>query len=311
MTPKKTQSLVKKFRTIRIFIILGFIIIPSVGFHNPRLCRFASRNLQRHNTSNDRMLHDNKQHIYNSSQVQQKNTERPTSSKAQNMPKQNSTTNQHKTFAIPYCGHSLVIAGPRHGSTWFVNNVENCSYSQPDGTFGTLHDESELWIPRPHSKVSNISVSQAEQYILHNSSLKLFPWPWRTFKNDSQRLLQHCVRQKIPIVLLERDIRHAFRSMVLAKETNRWNDNNIQNNLTHNTILVERIEQTVAEKIEFGTKDWVTFESQMKQHALSVTKYLDKFKFSYDRVAYDKFLNVADITLPNSHCKIRNCNYVR
>lgn len=313
-TLKQPRSLLRKFTIIRVFIILGFLIlVSSTIYYEPRLQTFLSWNLQGQIAFNGTKLRDNEQVIPNSSHAQQENKSRPFFPQAQNfsIPTTSSANIWTDGTDIPYCGHSLVIAGPRHGSTWLVNNIENCSYSQSDGTFGNLHDKSELWIPRPQNLVSNISVYQAEKYISHNSSLKLFPWPWRAFKNDSERLLQYCVKHKIPIVLLGRDVRQAFRSMVLARETNRWNDNNIRNTLIFNSSLIENVEQTVAEKIKLRTNDWVTFNSQMKQHALSVANYLDKNNFSFDRVAYDSFVKEKEIVLPNSHCKIRNCNYVR
>lgn len=298
-----------------VFAIFGIIILlPSVIYSKVRLSRFAASNLQSHDLFDSKTLRDSNQNMSTLSDTYQSNEPQTGLLEPRTVPKQNvnnMATAGSDTSAIPYCGHSLVVAGPRHGSTWFVNNIENCSYSQADGTFGTLHDESELWLQRPHSMVANLSVSQAEKYISQNSSLKLFPWPWRTFRKDSQRLLQYCVKQKIPVILLERDVHRAFRSMVLAKETNRWNDNNVQSSSSSDSILVERVEQMVAEKIEFRSRDWVTFESQMKHHALSVASYLDKHNLPFDRVAYDMFVKAEHIVLPSSQCKIRNCNHVR
>lgn len=211
---------------------------------------------------------------------------------------------------IPFCGRSLVFTGPRHGSTWFVNNIENCSYSQQDGTFGTLHEHSELWIQGRNSKVANLSLYEAEQYIIHNGSLKLFPWPWSTRAQDSKSLVNHCAKHNVPLILLERDVRHAFRSMIVAITTERWNANKILEKEHPDPFEADRAVLLANKMINSGHRQWKNFESRMTQHAVSVAKFLASNNFPYDRVIYDSFVKSDSIFLPNANCKIRNCNFV-
>lgn len=218
-------------------------------------------------------------------------------------------SSRQKNNSLPYCGHSLVVTGPRHGSTWFVNNIENCSFSHPDGTFGTLHDQSELWIQRPYSKVANLSVERVEHYVAHNVSLKMFPYPWRTRQHDAKRLLLYCIKHNIPVILLQRDVRHAFQSMVIAKKTNRWNDN-AKSSVNSNSNQTRIIVQSVNNMIASAHKEWTQFEKHMNLHHESVSAFLDLHNLPYDRVIYDHIVNKLHVELQNAQCRIRNCNYV-
>lgn len=53
------------------------------------------------------------------------------------------------------CPHVLLFSAIRHGSTWFVDNVERCVYSRDEsgnrtGNFGKLNHYAELWV-KAHS----------------------------------------------------------------------------------------------------------------------------------------------------------------
>lgn len=298
------------FGNLVIFVYV--ILILGMPYYELRWSRWSSPHLHRRNLeiiseANNKTKHEKSVSIakYHSSPwiLPTKLNTLPAAVQRKNI------ASSDNTSSLPYCGHSLVISGPRHGSTWFLNNIENCTYSQPDGTFGTLHDESELWIPRPNSKVLNITISEAEHYIIHNVSLKMFPWPWRTYQNNSRRLLHHCKRHKIPIILLQRDPLQAFRSMIIAEVTNNWNKNTIQN-YQYKEDHTDHFERLIKKHMEGREKDWKKFHFHIKQHVASVHAYLDLHKLPHDLVSYEKLINLKIIYLPNAGCKIQNCNFI-
>lgn len=216
--------------------------------------------------------------------------------------------------SLPACGHVLVFTGPRHGSTWFLNNVENCTYSNSDGTFGKLHDYSELWVPRPFSNVMNMSVADAQDWIVHNVSLKIFPWPWRNRPEDAKQILLHAVKHGIPIVLLERDVYQAYRSIMLALRTKRWDDNARRTGNGVDTALsdkedLNKVDEMVDEMVKSGNRNWIQFKEDMDTHLEAVSEFLMQQHLSYDRVNYDDIVDIPSITLTNAQCVIRNCNF--
>lgn len=216
--------------------------------------------------------------------------------------------------SLPGCGHVLVFTGPRHGSTWFLNNVENCTYTNSDGTFGKLHDYSELWVPRPFSNVMNMSVADAQDWIVHNVSLKIFPWPWRNRPEDAKQILLHAVKHGVPIVLLERDVYQAYRSIMLALRTKRWDDNARRTGNGVDTALsdkedLNKVDEMVDEMVKSGNRNWIQFKEDMDTHLEAVSEFLMQEHLAYDRVNYDDIVDIPSITLTNARCVIRNCNF--
>lgn len=212
---------------------------------------------------------------------------------------------------IPACGHMLVFTGPRHGSTWFVNNIENCSYSQPDGTFGDLFGHSELWVDRKKGFVSDLTVNEAVEWLQSNTSLKMFPVAWNKRQPFASQLVLNAHSERVPIVLLARDVRNAFRSMLVSTETGRWKENAVhsQNPQRHQDDLDE-FDSVVDNLIQNNDPKWRYFKSKMTSHLNAARDFLNRKRIPYDLVTYDEFVDIESVVLPNANCVIRNCNFI-
>lgn len=215
---------------------------------------------------------------------------------------------QHVETSIPLCSRILLFTGPRHGSTWFLNNAERCRYSLGDGTFGALHDESELWVPRDESSVLNISLPAAQQWLLHNTSLKIFPWVWRTRQNDVEKLINFSKNHQIPFVLLRRNVTKAFESIVVAQRTKEWNRNAYAS--------VEEIDDRDHVMTTLSPKEeiqWKQFRKFIETSMDSMANFFRVHRIPIDEFFYDDVVSKPSVSLYHARtpCVIRNCNVLQ
>lgn len=215
------------------------------------------------------------------------------------------------THALPPpCPHVLVFTAPRHGSSWFVNNVENCTYSQPDGTFGTLFGRSELWVHWKWSVVADITAPAAVSWLLSECSIKIFPVAWNKHRAGAEHVVFRAHDARVPIVLLARDVRKAFRSFYISQVTDVWERNinhSVQN--SQRDLRSDRLDAIANQLIDDDAPRWRAFRSKMTAHLNNTQHFLDEHAIPYDRVVYDDIVDLPSVTLPNAKCVIRNCNF--
>lgn len=144
--------------------------------------------------------------------------------------------------------------------------------------------------------------------------MKIFPWPWRNRPDDAKQILQHAVKHNVPVVLLERDVYQAYRSIMLALRTKRWDDNARRTGTGVDTATTDKddldqVDEMVEQMVKSGNRNWIQFKEDMDTHLEAVSEFMDLHHLPYDRVNYDEIVEIPSITLANARCVIRNCNF--
>lgn len=197
------------------------------------------------------------------------------------------------------CGHMILFSAPRHGSTWFIDCVEKCLFSEANEgkSFGNLNFYSELWNPGQPGPLLNLSVDGAVEYLQKNASVKLFPSAVFQNRNDSIELTSRSYANGVPIVLLTRSPDAASKSNSIAKERGIWNTNLKRS--------AEEYEQSV--RLKSTIKADPNFISRVTNHFRLVEEILREKDFAFDTVDYDDIKNLEYIELPINNCYVRNC----
>lgn len=194
------------------------------------------------------------------------------------------------------CSHVVLFSAPRHGSTWFIDSVEGCSFTRANnGTFGTLNAQTEIWNGGQFGVVRNISKGDAVHYVVHNMSLKFFPTPWKVRQNDAMAVIDGAHQQAVPFVMLTRRIENAFKSLVVARETRVWN----------------RVADNSSESIDVALdeEEFADYNLFISTHFDSARHYLESRAIPYDSFDYDVIKSLRWIILPKSRCYVPNCNF--
>lgn len=216
-----------------------------------------------------------------------------------------SNSNSNKTMAsdtdtppddFKPCSHIVLFSAPRHGSTWFIDSVEGCSFTRANnGTFGGLNSKTELWNGGQDGIVRNMSIGDAIQYVVNNMSLKLFPSPLKFRRDDASAVIDGARLHNVPFVMLTRKPESALKSLLVAKETHVWN----------------RVANTSSASIDLSVEDeeLTEYRNVITKHFNSARNLLESKGISYDSVDYDVVKNDPWIKLPKSLCYVRNCNF--
>lgn len=199
------------------------------------------------------------------------------------------------------CGRTILFTGPRHGSTWFLDCVENCSFSIANNgeSFGDLNFVSELWNNGQPGPIVNISVDNAIKYVQHNLSVKLFPTPFRKRNDQVMQLVQASYQNGIKMVLLTRKPEAASKSFAIAKDGGIWNANSMGKQTSNNDSV----------KIDLPDGQREGFINMIKNHYKLVDQKLTEYRIPYDTLDYDDIKLQKYIILPNNRCYVRSCNY--
>lgn len=194
------------------------------------------------------------------------------------------------------CSHIVLFSAARHGSTWFIDSVEGCTFTRGNsGTYGSLNAQTEIWNSGQDGIVLNMSVEDAVHYVAHNMSLKFFPSPMKFRQDDAAAVIHGAHQHNIPFVMLTRKPESAFKSLLVARETNVWNS------------VSNRSPESVELPLE--DKEFIVYRKSISRHFESARNILESKGIPYDVFDYDVVKTVPWIILPKSLCYIRNCNF--
>lgn len=226
------------------------------------------------------------------------------------------------TFQLQPCTNAILFSAQRSGSTWMIDNLENCRYTQitPEGKKfrGDTFIRTELWHqfgnPEIHSK--NVSVSDALRYIVLNSSVKIFPSVWNRSRDDVVSLVRAQNQSQLTILVLRRDHLAVIKSYQNIGKT-MWNGLYPTNYFTQEENETSDGRQLdddapgprsapdrpVHPQIQKIVGDYSTFERDVEE-------FLGKEDgVRYDVLNYEDVRYEPAIMLDGNRCVIRNCNY--
>lgn len=208
--------------------------------------------------------------------------------------------------ATSTCPHVLLFTAVRHGSTWLVDNVEHCAYSRDaagvrTGSFGTLNRLAELWVAAQKGPLVDVSADRVPAYVVHNHSVKIFPFVWTSRSDEVRGIVRAVADARVPIVLLTRDERKVYQSLLTALESNVWNAD------TNGTAKHDAVDRPRLSALENSKAQ--AYYARLKKYFAAVRFYLDKQRLVYDQLDYDNVLQLRSIPLQNAACVIHNCNF--
>lgn len=230
----------------------------------------------------------------------------------------------------PLCPHVVLLSAARHGSTWFIDSVERCRFSEANNgtSFGKLNMFSEMWMTSHDGPLRDMKYGHALDYVTTFMSIKFFPWTWTLYSENITSLVRaaHHMRH-LPVVVLTRSHADAYRSFVSAQEKGTWNsavpdsDAGAGKVSTNEVTLRQssaravnvkqnasvRQGQTEQKKIE-EDEDFKHFAEQRDEYFKTIRSMLKQNNVKYDQVDYDEIKGIKWIHLPNSQCYVRNCN---
>lgn len=203
------------------------------------------------------------------------------------------------------CPHIAMLSAARHGSTWFVDSVDDCRYSshvpfddmeQEKAEFAAdVFSVSELWSIHegPLRKISPLS---AAEYIKVNASVKLLS-PHAVERPGSVRsFLTEVKNQGTPVVLLRRDLGDAFASLSEAQKTGNW------------AAIKRRGRRRKGKPVGEG---WKAYRAKMEKYFKDGTGLLREVGVKFDEVWYEDVVGQERIWLENAGCYVRNCNFAQ
>lgn len=238
-----------------------------------------------------------------------------------------STSESSPPAGMRQCGHVILFSAPRHGSTWFLDCVENCTFTMSnDGTFGKLNEMTELWNHGQKGPVDHISLDGAIDYVQRNISVKLFPFPLKLNEDNATRLIEQSSRNGISLVVLTRRYTEAYRSHLEARESMEWNTNLAASknksgeedhdmNTSVRTVVdgegrpvdVSDGKSGDNQPEEFMSLD--VYKEFLHWHFVRAYQILDNLSLLYDVLDYDVVRKQKWIVLSKQNCYVYNCNF--
>lgn len=236
------------------------------------------------------------------------------------------------------CERAVIFTGARQGSTWFIDSIQHCAYSTVDGQTGRrlfhpdVFRKTEIWkhFGEPGLDGTNITVPDALEYIVHNTSIKIFPSVFWRRRHDVARILQSRHEYQLSILVLRRDVEDTWHSWLHAQRSHVWNAASTNTTLSpSNSMHVS----TDADEFEFpGILDpremeherqrqianwspqeyrerFSRFQESRKRFDKGVEQMLRENRVSYDIFDYDTVREMPIVLARNNRCFIRNCNF--
>jgi len=194
---------------------------------------------------------------------------------------------------LPQCGHSVLFSSMRHGSTWLMNSIEHCQFS--DGlSYGDANKHTELWRHGASWPLSDVTVSEASEYAEINCSLKIFPF---AFKKDVRSFIEDIIRRGLPILVLQRDPAAVFESLKVARESGKWNKVRLPDKSRTVEVNATSLQAEKARLARYFTKSFTLLKD------LGAPK-VDAFMF-------EDIHELEYIVARNNGCYIHNCNFLQ
>lgn len=216
----------------------------------------------------------------------------------------------HNGPSLPLCSRFVVFTGPRQGSTWFIDSLEQCKYSLPaSGDAPYVEDvfnRTEVWVhfgEKEHES-GYMDGGMVVEYIKTNGSVKVFPRAFRRRRKELELVVKRREQYGIRLVVLRREIGKTWKSFKRAQLTGVWNGKG-----SDRDVPIEK-----RDKIERKGPTWEAFvrgrkryeegvETMLKEAGVSVEKEVDVLYF-------DKIKDMEWIELEKAGCVLRNCNYM-
>lgn len=248
-------------------------------------------------------------------------------------------TNVDLTHATE-CQNSVIFTGARQGSTWFIDSIERCAYSRVDPQSGRrlfhpdVFKKTEIWkhFGEPQLDGTDLSAQDALHYVVHNTSIKIFPSVFWRRRQDVTEILQNRQKYKLTILVLRRDVEATWHSWLRAQRSNVWNvaSSNATSNVTLHTDVsndaddfdlpagldsreLEHEKQRLISNWspEEYRQRFTRFSDSRKRFDKGVEQLLREQQISYDVFDYDTAREMPVVIARNNRCIIRNCNFDR
>jgi len=198
--------------------------------------------------------------------------------------------------SLPRCAHVVMFTSPRHGSTWLVDSIERCKYSNGTKSFGDANWYAELWNPGQRGPLFNLTAEEAVEYIARNGSVKLFPV---ALERDARFVVDAAVRRGFPIFLLRRDAVAVFQSVQNVRIDDVWNRVRKPSRTSEREAVQEDDERFVGMRRNLQ-KFFEKAEALLSE--VGATKVDD---FTFEDIYEQEF-----IVARNNGCYIHNCNFL-
>jgi len=218
------------------------------------------------------------------------------SSQQRQVDRNSSSTKQQKP-SLPQCERMIVFSAPRHGSTWLIDCIGRCKYS--DGkTYGHTNFYAETWNPGLVGPLQDIGMEDAVKYVERNGSIKLFPMSFRRKPGGPEFVITKASKRGIPVVILTRNESDSFQSWKYAKETADWIQVRPEGNPGNKTV-------------DENDESFKSFSSNLKSYFEKVRLLLQEAGATIvDEFAYEEIKDQEFIVAKNSGCYIHNCNFL-
>lgn len=196
---------------------------------------------------------------------------------------------------LPRCGHSLLFSSARHGSTWLIDSIEQCRF-QNSGKYLKANDNSELWVPG-HKLLANATVQEAMERLDGVCSLKVFPITLSHLQ-DMEKLVVHARDSGAPIMVLRRDPKSVYVSLMKAREQGVWNR------------VAPGGTDVPQDDLNEADRDFVAFQQNKLRYFEKVLALLKRFDVQFDLFEYEEVSKQEFIVAQNNGCYVHNCNFL-
>lgn len=241
----------------------------------------------------------------------------------------------------PECRNAVIFTGARQGSTWFIDSIQHCAYSHVDSQSGgrlfhpDVFKKTEIWkhFGEPQLDGTDLSAQDALHYVVHNTSIKIFPSVFWRRRNDVAEILRNRFVHKLTILVLRRDVEATWHSWLRAQQSNIWiaassNTTSTGSHTSHSTDVsndaddfdlpdgldsreLEHERQRLLNNWsrEEYRERYSRFSDSRKRFDKGVEQLLKEHQVPYDVFDYDTAREMPVVIARNNRCIIRNCNF--
>lgn len=236
------------------------------------------------------------------------------------------------------CQNAVIFTGARQGSTWFIDSIQHCMYSRVDPESGhrlfhpDVFRKTEIWkhFGEPQLDGTHLTAQDALNYVVHNTSIKIFPSVFWRRRHDVAEILRHRQKYNLTILVLRRDVEATWHSWLRAQRSNVWNvaSSNATSTDTQSTSVsndaddfdlpaglnfreLEHEKQRLMSNLspEEYRERYGRFSDSRKRFDKGVEQLLREHQVSYDVFDYDIAREMPVAIARNNRCIIRNCNF--
>lgn len=197
------------------------------------------------------------------------------------------------------CPHSIILSSQRHGSTWVVNCLDNCTYSNPETShfIKKVFVSSELWI-WPTGPLATIAPESAVEYVKKNGTIKVFQQSLENRTEQVTELLRHARIRNVPVFFLRRNLRDAYASKLVAKKNWDW----------RHSVKDQGDGDRSSQQFVNTDNNYVRYRGQMKLYFEKLARIAgDVPTIWYEDIVHKEWFFVPKV-LNGQGCWIRDCS---